>query len=148
ENALTAIGNGLTAPQKKTVTTLKNVVTGRLAGHFDFPFLKNPTEIFGLLMGKPARLVTYDLQPLIFGFDFHQFFPIFGPLCVSIGFLVNFSVDTAFGYDTQGIQDFVGSGFQNPGLLLNGFYIDDSPAQNGVDDPELTFLAELQAGVE
>ena len=113
-----------------------------------FPFLEHPDQIFGLLMGKPADLVTYDLGALNFEFEFHQFFSIFGPLGVSIGLLVQFMVDTAFGYDTQGIQDFVESDFRNPELLLNGFYISDSPKLNGVDDPELTFLAELQAAAE
>ena len=142
------IGDALGAIAGEAAEVLGGVVGGESAGGFAFPFLENPSEIFGLLMGKPARLVTYDLAPLDFNFDFHVFFPILGPLGVSIGLLVDFSLDTAFGYDTQGIQDFVEGGFRNPTSLFNGFYIDDSPKQNGVDDPELTFMAELQAAAE
>jgi Ca2+-binding RTX toxin-like protein len=147
EGALAAFAEG-NPGGAGTANTLKDVVSGTSAGGFDFPFLKHPEQIFGLLMGQPADLVTYDLAPLKFQFEFSQFFSIFGPLGVSIGLLVNFTADTAFGYDTLGIQQFVESGFRNPGLLFNGFFISDSPQLNDVDDPELTFLAELQAAAE
>ncbi len=148
EGALSSLASGLSGSELKTVTTLSSAVSRSGGGGFSFPFLKEPTKVFGLLMGKDADLVAYDLGALKFGFDFKQFFPIFGPLGVSIGLLVEFLVDTAFVYDTRGIRDFVESGFRNPGLLFNGFAIAADPKLDGKDDPELTFLAELQAAAE
>src|SRR5688500_3979105 len=99
-------------------------------------------------MGNNIDLDAYDLGALEFGFEFSQFFSIFGPLGVSIGLLVEIMIDTAFVYDTQGIRDFVESDFRNPLLLFNGFAIAADPRLDGVDDPEMRFFAELQAAAE
>ncbi len=148
-NALSELASGgLGGKEQDTANALADVVSGTSAGGFHFPFLENPSSIFGLLMGKPVDLVTYDLAPLEFAFDFSVFFSIFGPLGVSINLDVKFTADTAFGYDTLGIQEFVETGFRNPGLLFDGFFISDSPKLNGVDDPELTFLTQLSAAAE
>ncbi|GAI92495.1 unnamed protein product, partial [marine sediment metagenome] len=42
---------------------------------FAFPIFEDPAQVFGLLMGKPAVLVTYDMPPLTFEFEYTQFFP-------------------------------------------------------------------------
>src|SRR6185436_6958899 len=146
-NALTGLA-GSGSGNAATANTLKNVVSGQAAGGFHFPLFEDPTQIFGLLMGEPADLVTYDVGAFNFSFEFSQFFSIFGPLGVSIGLLVEVMADTAFGYDTQGIMEFVDSGFTNPLLLFDGFFISDSPKLDGNDDPELTFLAQLTAAAE
>jgi Ca2+-binding RTX toxin-like protein len=142
------IGDALGDLAGAAAGALGDVVSGDSAGGFSFPFLENPTSIFGLLMGEPVDLVTYDLGAFNFSFEFSQFFSIFGPLGVSIGLLVEVMADTAFGYDTQGIMEFVDSGFTNPLLLFNGFFISDSPKLDGNDDPELTFMAQLTAAAE
>ena len=147
-NALNDLGSSSGSSSQKTISTLSGVVGGDSAGGFAFPFLQDPSQIFGLLTGQPADLVTYDLPGLFFEFEYSQFFPIYGPLGISIGLVVEFLADTAFGYDTLGIQQFVDSGFRNPGLLLNGLFISDSPKLDGVDDPELVFGAELFAAAE
>ena len=127
---------------------LQGLTSGQSAGGFSFPFLEDPSQIFGLIMGNNIDLVAYDLGALEFGFEFNQFFSIFGPLGVSIGLLVEIMIDTAFVYDTQGIRDFVESDFRNPLLLFNGFAIAADPKLDGVDDPEMRFFAELQAAAE
>lgn len=150
-NALGDLANdvGLTFDQKEAAKALGGVVGGSSAGGFSFPLFENPVEqAFGLLMGKPADLVVYDLAPLEFNFDFSVFIPIFGPLGVSLGLNTAFTADTAFVYDTYGIQRFVETGFRNPLLLFEGFGIYDSPDLSGKDDPELTFNAELFATAE
>ncbi|MGP6087157.1 LEPR-XLL domain-containing protein [Antarctobacter jejuensis] len=128
----------------KTVTKLK------AGGSFAFPIIEDPAQIFGLLMGNPATLVTFDLDPLIVGFEQNFFFSIFGPLGVSLGLIVEFTADFAFGYDTQGISDFVDSDFRNPLLLFNGLFISDTenPDGSGADVPELTFLGGITAAAE
>ncbi|NIQ02701.1 MAG: hypothetical protein GWM98_22035, partial [Nitrospinaceae bacterium] len=150
ENALSDLAGtfGGGSDEQNAVNTLGNVVDGSSAGGFSFPFLEDPTQIFGLLMGNPIDLVVYDMAPLELEFEFSQFFSIFGPLGVSIGLIVEVMIDTAFGYDSQGIQDFVEGGFRNPLDLFNGFFISDSPKFNGVDDPELVFGAQLVAAAE
>jgi len=117
-------------------------------GTFSFPFLTDPSQIFGLLQGKTATLVQYDIKPLTLEFNFSRFFPIYGPLGVSVGLNASVTFDSAVGYDTSGIQRFVDTGARNPVYLLDGFYIDDSPQANGVDDPELVFNAALTAAAE
>ena len=54
------------------------------AGDFDFPIISDPTQIFNLLMGKEAVLMTYDLKPLVAEFSYKQSFPVYGPLFVAI----------------------------------------------------------------
>ncbi|KGM48448.1 matrixin family metalloprotease [Pseudooceanicola atlanticus] len=128
----------------KTVTKLK------AGGAFDFPIINKPEQIFGLLMGNPATLITFDLDPLIVGFEQNFFFSIFGPLGVSLGLVIEFSADFAFGYDTQGISDFVDTDFRNPLLLFNGLFISDTenPDGTGADVPELRFLGGVTAAAE
>ena len=41
---------------------------------FKFPILEDPSQIFGVLLGQPADLVTYDMAPLEFDFEWSQFF--------------------------------------------------------------------------
>ena len=122
----------------------------KAGGAFDFPIINKPEQIFGLLMGNPATLITFDLDPLIVGFEQNFFFSIFGPLGVSLGLVIEFSADFAFGYDTQGISDFVDTDFRNPLLLFNGLFISDTenPDGSGADVPELRFLGGVTAAAE
>jgi len=53
-------------------------------------------------MGQPAVLVAYDMAPLTFQTDeYHQYFPIFGPLGASIGGQLGATIDFAFGDDGE-----------------------------------------------
>jgi Ca2+-binding RTX toxin-like protein len=125
---------------------------------FSLPILEDPTSVFGLMMGNPVTLVAYDMAPLTFEFDWSQFFSIWGPLGVSINLEAEIIIDFAFGYDTQGIVDFVDSDFRNPLLISNGLFVSDHPSDvnydgSGEDPPELEFnggawaAAELNLGI-
>ncbi|MCH5377390.1 MAG: hypothetical protein JJ992_25805, partial [Planctomycetes bacterium] len=120
---------------------------------FSFPIIENPSQVFGMLMGNPAVLVAYDMEPLKFNAEFSAFFSIFGPLGVSINLEANLTIDFAFGYDTQGFTDFADSDYKNPLLLANGLYVSDDPTNplydgTGDDPPELTFDGGLWAAAE
>ncbi|MHC4088881.1 MAG: hypothetical protein ACYSVY_01125, partial [Planctomycetota bacterium] len=117
---------------------------------FDLPILSNPSSAFGLLLGKPVPLVTYDLAPLVFEFEWTKFISILGPLGASINVEFGASADFAFGYDTQGIEDLADSGFRNWALLLNGLYVSDTenPDGSGEDVPEVELTGGLWAAAE
>ncbi|WP_419904389.1 hypothetical protein [Kiloniella sp.] len=119
-------------------------------GGFEFPFLNDPKQIFGALLGNPIVLVTYDLPPLIVEFSYEQSFPIYGPLWGAIGAGLGVKVDLAFGYDTLGVQRFAEGGFENPLDLLAGFFISDTnmPDGSGTDVPELQFIGEINVAAE
>src|SRR5207302_1896145 len=116
-----------------------------------FPIFQHPEQIFGLLMGKDATLIAIDLPPLDFKFSYTQFFPIFGPLGVSItgslGALIDFG---PIGYDTHGRREFFDSGFRNPELLFDGLFISDTAAADGSgpDVPEVTLTGGISAAAE
>jgi Ca2+-binding RTX toxin-like protein len=119
-------------------------------GSFAFPIISDPSQIFGLLMGQEATLITYDMNPLSVDFSYSQYFPIFGPLGASITGSLGLTADFAFGYDTLGISQFADSDFRNPELIFNGFYVSDTENADGsgADVPELTLNLGLSAGAE
>jgi len=41
---------------------------GGFGGGFSFPILQDPSQVFGLLMGRDATLIAYDMAPLTFEF--------------------------------------------------------------------------------
>ncbi len=136
-----------TAPgDAQTKGTVEDLRSGDAGGGFSFPVFDDPSQIFGILMGEPATLVAYDMAPLVFEFEWSQFFSIFGPLGVSINIEFGAEIDFDFGYDTLGIQQFVEGGFVNPGALLNGFFIGD--VVDGVDVPEISLFGRLFAAAE
>lgn len=93
-----------------------------------FPLIQNPAEALRLLLGQNPTIVFYDLAPLEASFTFRQFIPIFWWLGIEIEGGLGATADLAFGYDTQGMRDFIGSiqaGEPNPLRLLNGLFIDD-----------------------
>ena len=129
-----------------------NGFAGKGLGDFiSFPVFQDPSQIFGLLMGNEATLIAIDLPALDFKFKYTQFFPIFGPLGVSItgqlGALIDFG---PIGYDTLGLRQFFDSGFRNPELLFNGLFISDTRATDGSGDdvPELVLTGGLSAAAE
>ncbi|MEO6570140.1 MAG: hypothetical protein ABIO83_01190 [Ilumatobacteraceae bacterium] len=126
-----------------------------LAGTFGvpgltFPFLDQPSQIFGLLMGQDITLVRYDFGPLEASAGFSYNFPpiMVGPVPIAIGVGGSVTVRGRFavGYDTSGLRKVLsgGSGM----YLFDGIFIDDLDA-NGVDVPEISFIGEVyaQAGV-
>ena len=125
--------------------------TGPGAGSFGFPIFESPSEVFGLLVGRPATLVTYDLPPFGMDFQWRQSFPVWGPFFVVLTIGAGVEVDLAFGYDTEGVSRFVEGDFSNPLDLMAGFFISDTDlpqGTGGTDVPELVLEGEVFAGAE
>lgn len=127
-----------------------NLLSGGAGGSVGlvFPFLEDPFSALGLLFGRDVDLIGLNLPPLSFGFDYSQFFSIWGPIGVTLGgaFSATFDFDAA--YDTAGIRKFADGDFQNPLDLLEGFYfLDDSFENRGVDTAEITLYGEITAAL-
>jgi Ca2+-binding RTX toxin-like protein len=113
---------------------------------FAFPVLENPlVEIAGLFLGRDSTLVTYDMSPLRFDFDWKNSYPIVGPLCADIGFNFGVCIDLAFGYDTFGMRRWREGGYKNMSALLDGFYVADWDDSNK-DVAEVVFHSGVVAG--
>ncbi len=85
---------------------------------FSIPILESPDAIIGLFLnglgGTPIDLIKYDVPKLEFSAGFSQFFPIIGPIGVSLYGDFGAGIDIDIGYDTAGMQN---------GNLAEGFYI-------------------------
>ena len=134
-------------PPSASKSFTQKLNSGGFGQGFSFPILTDPSQIFGLLLGQEATLIEYDMPPLIFDFSYTQFFPIFGPLGVSITGNVGATIDFAFGYDTAGIKHFIDTGLRNPALLFDGFFVSDLN-DAGQDVPELQLRAGISAAAE
>ena len=111
-----------------------------------FPIFEDPvTNVLGLMFGRQADLVTYNMRPLEFKFDWGKSFPIVGPLCADISFNFGVCIDLSFGYDTLGLVNWKKSNFKNVSALLDGFYIGDWDA-SGRDISEVVFHSGIAAG--
>ncbi|OWV05596.1 calcium-binding protein, partial [Fibrobacter sp. UWH1] len=121
---------------------------GLNVGNGNWTFIwDNPSDIFKLLLGQDITLVHYNMPKLSFDFDWDTFIRIWGPLGARLGVAFNASIDLAFGYDTLGIRQWVGSDYKDYGRLLNGFYVDDLD-EKGNDKNELSFYGGLTAAAE
>jgi hypothetical protein len=91
-----------------------------------FPWIKQPTQLFGLLMGKPVQLVTFDSPT--FSIDAPQLsipvFSLFGILNVTIGGGLGAQLHALVGYDTTGLSEFLTD--HRLIDLLDGFFVDAS----------------------
>lgn len=134
-----------------TASFIGNVLDGTLGGAspgFSFPIINDPGQIFGLLLGRDAVLMSYDMPEFVLGFEYEQFFPIWDAFGVEVGGSVGMTIDLAFGYDTAGIRRFAEGGFDNPLDLMHGFFIadlaiDDLGVPSGPDIPEVSFNASI-----
>ncbi len=120
---------------------------GDNGGGLAFPILENPLSAFNLLLGRDANLFTFDMPALRADFNLEKFFPILGPLGVTLKGDFNVAAKFAFGYDTSGIRLFASGGFADASLIFNGFYVSDTqnPDGTGVDVPEVTLHAGIGA---
>jgi len=117
-------------------------------GKLEFPILSDPLSIFNLLMGQDIDLFIFDAPPLVVDFSYAQTFPIpaFPIVAAEIGGRIAAKADFAFGFDTSGIRQFLGSGdFLD---VFGGFYISDRLHGDGTgpDVPELVVEGQLTAG--
>jgi Ca2+-binding RTX toxin-like protein len=117
--------------------------TTKEEGGFSFPIFQDPGQVFGLLLGKPADIIVYDMPPLVFEFTYSQYFPIWDGLGAEITGTLGIKIDLSFGYDTYGIQKFAEGGFKHPLDLLKGFYVGDLDLASGDDIPELRLYGSL-----
>jgi len=142
-------GDAANAAAKEAVTSMFSGKAGKGDRGFSFPLFDHPEQIFNLLLGQKSdlALVEYRLPVLDFSFEYSQFFPIFGPLGVSIFGTVGLTIDMGFGYDTRGIREFIDSKATHPELLVDGFYLTDLD-KSGNDIPELTFFGGIGAAAE
>ncbi len=117
-------------------------------GGLRFPVLTNAQVVANILLGREATLFTYRSGE--FGFDEQLgplFFPVLGPVGVTLGGHIGMKTEFGFGYDTKGIIDFGANNFQNPDLLFNGLYAMALDETNGrLTGIELSFG--VTAGVE
>ena len=131
---------------KNSSTSLSG--NGFQAGNGSWKFIwDEPKDIFKLLLGQDIDLVHYDMPKLSFDFDWDTFIRIWAPLGVRLGVSFNANIDLAFGYDTLGIRQWVGSDYKDFSRLLNGFYVDDLD-DKGNDKSELSFYGGLTASAE
>ena len=139
-------GSGDAADAKSALQDLRE---GNLAEIISFPFLDNPLSIVGLLLGEDAILIQMDAPPLLVSFDYTQVFPIFGPLAATVGLGFKVGVDFSFGFDTFGVRRFADSGFTNPALIFDGFFLGDREnVTEGADINELFFEFSLTVTAE
>ncbi|MGP0628314.1 LEPR-XLL domain-containing protein [Nitrospina sp. 32_T5] len=128
----------------QAVTRFQSGVTS--GGSFQFN-LFDPATIFSLIMGQDdVTLFTAELPEFGFNFFYKQKFPIFGPLVASLGGGIGGTIDLGFGYDTRGLQQFIGS--FNPATLINGFFLNDLDPITGEDRPEATLTATIVASAQ
>ncbi|MHB8050091.1 MAG: carboxypeptidase regulatory-like domain-containing protein [Coriobacteriia bacterium] len=132
-----------------TRTAMNDLVSAAGADEygFSFPLFDEPTKIFQLFMGKDIALVEYRMKPFMFDFEYSQFFPIIGPLGVSITGGVGIDIRVGFGYSTRGIRQFVESDFKNVAVLLDGFYLTDCTT-SGEDIPEIKVWGGISAAAQ
>ncbi len=130
-------------PDTQATRSFTRNVTRPGNGTISFDILK-PANIVDLLLGKPdVNLITYDLPPFGFDFDYLQRFPVFPPLFATLRGFFSSTIDLGFGYDSLGLTQFLAS--ENPLDLINGFFLNDVDA-DGVDIPEITLYGGITAG--
>ncbi|WP_413172043.1 DUF4347 domain-containing protein [Anabaena azotica] len=138
KNALSQVGSAdATAAENFFTSSVGTADTGL---GLAFPIFTDPSNIFKLLLGQTADLITWDIPAFKAGFSFSQ---LFGPIIPPIPIFARISgqlevfADFFVGLDTRGLKT---------GNFLDGFYFGDKVG--GVDVPELGLIAEFSAGAE
>lgn len=146
EEELGKLGTDSTAGSTQVTQTAGFVGGANAMDGFSLPWLKNPSELFGLFVGKPVRVFEWQLPTFAFEFTYTQKIPIYPPLYAQFGGTIGAYINIGFGFDTYGIQKFIEGGATDFVQILDGFYIADYDAE-GNERPELTLLGEIFAGV-
>lgn len=146
DSALASLGSESTASSTQISQTSGFMGDVGSLDNFKLPWLSNPSELFGLFVGKPVRLFEWQMPTFKFQFTYTQKIPIYPPLYAQFGGTIGATIDIGFGYDTYGIQKFIEGGAKNVIDIFDGFYIADYDA-NGNERAELTLLGEIFAGV-
>lgn len=150
--ALSGIDTSGDPARQETTREFTNGLANQDFGDFiSLPWIDDPGQLFGLLMGEDLTLIAIDIPRLFFQFTYSQYFPIFGPLGASITGKLWANIDFGpIGYDTRGLMDFYNSGWRNPATLFNGLFLSDTAAADGSgeDVPELTLGGGIEAAAE
>lgn len=88
----------------------------------DFPLLTGGKPVVDMLLGRNASLFTYRSGKIEIEEEFGAYFPVLGPIGVTMGGDIGFGAEFGFGYDTQGMFDYFAGGGSDTDLLANGFY--------------------------
>lgn len=125
----------------------QNVQDGIADSGLQFPILQNPAEVFNLFIGETATLFTFDAPALEAELSFDRFFPIAGPLGLTLKGDLGFMADFAFGFDTFGVQQFFAVDDASVAVLLDGFFVSDRENADGTGDdvPEVSITGGLEA---
>lgn len=125
-----------------TFLTEADKITG-----LDFPILTNGKPVVDMLLGRNASLFNYRSGVIEVSEDFGAYFPVLGPIGVTMGGEIGFRAQFGFGYDTQGMFDYFAGGSADASLLANGFY---AMALDEQGDPltGVELYGEFNAGVE
>ena len=115
-------------------------------GGLSFPVLTDFNTIGALLLGQNVDLFNYKTG---FGFDkeFAQYFPVLGFVGINLGGHFGMAVQFDFGYDTQGVKDYVAGGSTDPNKVFNGFYAQATDA-DGKSVTGFQIQAGVKAGIE
>jgi Ca2+-binding RTX toxin-like protein len=115
-----------------------------------FPFLENPKQIFGLLLGQDITLIYADTGFMGLSGGFSQSFgPIMvGPIPVSLGVFVNAKLEARFamGFDSSGIRKVLTQGSSGE-HLFDGIFIDDLLDGKDIAEIQLSGQAGASASV-
>jgi Ca2+-binding RTX toxin-like protein len=113
----------------------------------EFPLLTDGAAVVEVLMGRNASLFTYRSGKITIVEDFHESFPVLGPVGITFGGLIGFEAEFGFGYDSQGLFDYHAGGGTDSSLLANGFYA-MSLDEEGNPLTGISLTAGVSAGVE
>ena len=130
-----------------TATTTTSVVSKTTfeQGGLTFPFVQQPMQIFGMLLGKDAVLVRYDFGTMRGTAGFSRVYRFWvGPIPMSVTLAGSATLTGRFamGYDTYGLRQVLNGA--SASRLLDGIFIDDLDA-SGRDVPEVEFIGEFRA---
>ncbi len=126
---------------------LKPLTDALSAAGISIPLLTNPENILPLLVkgvggGDAIKLIEYDVPALSFHAEYHNFFPIIGPIGIDIGGSLDAGVKVSFGYDTNAIAHDLS--------FEHGFYFTTNqlPGKEVIDNIGLYFEPVATVGVE
>lgn len=121
---------------------LPSLVDGK--SELQLPFLTDPLKAFGVLLGQPEDLISFNPPPANFSMSSTLGpFPLVGPLVVELSAGLKFSMNLGFGYDTTGLYASAQSGSATD--LAKGVFIRGSADANGNQLPVFTLTGFAQA---
>ena len=143
EDLTTLVSGAITDPglQNGNLGTFLNLAGNIAGGGLAFPILQDIHSIGDMLLGKDVDLFKYETS---FGFEyeFKQFFPVMGPIGVTLGGLFGLSAIFDFGFDTKGLRDYFASGMTDESKIFDGFYV-----QSTDDEGNMSTGFQLTAGI-